>query len=407
MSQNDPKLTDIDGTIAAEVQLNAARDSKVFLTIYDDFASAEKVWRRFEDYAECFAFQSFDFLDVWYRNIGHRSGVEMLLVVAWGTGAKPLMILPLGIETSKLGRKLVWLGNEVNDYNAPMLAPNFYDCVKRGEFSQLWSNILKSLPAHDFIELMRQPNKVGGIDNPFMELKVQKNASGVHMTQMSEDFDAYYDEKRNGKAKRHFRSRRKQLQEIGETKYVHPTSVEEIHASIDNLVALKSEALKAMGAPDFLAQPGYLDFYKELSARSLNEGMGHVSHLEVGGQYVAGNWGLVFKGRFYYLLASYDGPKFGRYAPGLQALVELMRWASEKKATLFDFTIGDEGYKAEWCEIHEDLFDHVQARSARGHVAQAITKGFLFAKRTIKQNPILWTFFKKMRALMANNRDFG
>ncbi|MEQ9519005.1 MAG: GNAT family N-acetyltransferase [Parvibaculum sp.] len=407
MSQNDLKMNDIDGSITAEVSIGAIRSSSVFLTIYNDFASAEKVWRRFEDYADCYAFQSFNFLDVWYRNIGHRSGVEMQLVVAWGAGAKPLMILPLGIETSKLGRKLAWLGNEVNDYNAPMLAPNFYDCVEKGDFPRLWNDILKSLPAHDFVELMRQPRMVGTQLNPFMELGVQVNASGAHMTQMSEDFDAYYEEKRSSKAKRQFRSRRKQLNEIGETNYVHPTNVEDIHASIDKLVALKSDALKAMGAPDFLAQPGYLDFYRELSSMSLNEGIGHVSHLEVGGEYVAGNWGLVFKGRFYYLLASYDGPGFGRYAPGLQALVELMRWASEKKATLFDFTIGDEGYKAEWCEIHEDLYDHIQARSLRGSVAQAVTKGFLLAKRTIKQNPKLWELFTKYRSKMANNRDFG
>ncbi|MBG50932.1 MAG: hypothetical protein CML99_00695 [Rhodobiaceae bacterium] len=407
MSQNGPKMNEFEASTATEIRMDASRSTSVFLTIYSDFASAEKVWRRFEEYADCYAFQSFDFLDVWYRNIGHRSGVEMQLVVAWGAAAKPLMILPLGIETSKLGRKLVWLGNEVNDYNAPILAPNFGDCVAEGDFSRLWSDILDTLPAHDYVELMRQPKMVGHQINPFTELGLKLNASGTHMTQMSEDFDTYYDEKRTSKAKRQFRSRRKQLNEIGETKYVHPNKVEDIHASIDNLVALKSEALKAIGAPDFLAQPGYLDFYKELSAQSLNEGIGHVSHLEVGGEYAAGNWGLVFKGRFYYLLASYNGPKFGRYAPGLQALVELMRWASEKKATLFDFTIGDEGYKAEWCEIHEDLYDHIQARSLRGVVAQSLTNGFLLAKRTIKQNPKLWALFTKLRAKLANHRDFG
>ena len=285
----------------------------VLLSVHNEFSSVETVWRRFERVADGFAFQTFNFLETWYEHIGSRAEIDLQIVVAWGSKAKPLMILPLGIETRGGLRRLSFLGGDLNDYNAPLLAPNFLDHVAPGEFASLWSDIQAVLPDYDVAELMRLPAMVDGQPNPLLEMGTQLNASGAHMTTLGQDFDAYYDEKRNSKAKRHFRSRRKKLEEMGETRYVHPESPKAIEASVSKLVELKSAALKAMGAHDFLSKPGYVDFYKALSVKTGADGGAHVSHMEVAGDYVAGNWGLVHKGRFYYLLASYDGPKFGRY----------------------------------------------------------------------------------------------
>ncbi len=373
----------------------------VLLSVHNEFSTVEAVWRRFEKVADGFAFQTFNFLETWYEHIGSRSDVELQIVVAWGSKAKPLMILPFGIETTGGLRKLSWLGGDLNDYNAPLLAPNFLDHVAPGEFANLWADIQVVLPAYDVAELMRQPAMVDGQPNPFLELSTQLNASGAHMTTLGDDFDAYYDEKRNSKAKRHFRSRRKKLEAIGETRYVHPESSKAIEASVEQLVELKSAALKAMGANDFLSKPGYVDFYKALSVKAGADGGAHVSHMEVGGDYVAGNWGLVHKGRFYYLLASYDGPKFGRYAPGVQALVETMKWAVDKGIDTFDFTIGDERYKHEWCETKIDLHDHLAAETLKGRLFLINSRLKLAAKRKIKQTPILWAAFTKLREKVA------
>ncbi|AWZ00667.1 acetyltransferase (GNAT) domain protein [Rhodobiaceae bacterium] len=388
----------VDGS--ADKTAHEARPS-VLLSVHNEFSSVEAVWRRFEKVADGFAFQTFDFLETWFEHIGSKADIELQIVVAWGSKAKPLMILPLGIELTGSMRKLLWLGGDLNDYNGPLLAPNFLEHVAPGEFSKLWEDIQAVLPAYDIAELMRQPAMIDDQPNPFLELDTKLNASGAHMTSMGGDFDAYYDEKRNSKAKRHFRSRRKKLEEMGETVYVHPKSAKDIEASVEKLVELKSEALKAMGANDFLAKPGYADFYKALTLKSGSEGIAHVSHMEVAGDYVAGNWGLVHKGRFYYLLASYDGPKFGRFAPGVQALVETMKWAVGRGVDTFDFTIGDERYKHEWCETKIELHDHLSAETVKGRVALIRARMLLTAKRIIKQTPLLWESFTKLREKFA------
>jgi CelD/BcsL family acetyltransferase involved in cellulose biosynthesis len=370
----------------------------VLVSVHTEFSSVEAIWRQFEKTAACSAFQTFDFLETWYQHIGHRSKIDLQIVVAWDAGAVPLMLLPLGIMNGPLVRKLIWLGEGVNDYNAPLIAHNFSDRVLPGNFPLIWKNILSCLPDHDLVELMRQPAEVERQANPFLELPTQLNASGAHMTELGDDFDTYYNTKRNSKARRSLRSRRKKLEEMGETKYVHPETDEVISASVAKLVNLKSKSLRAMGAKDFLASPGYEDFYKALAVKSGAEGVAHVSHLEVAGEYAAGNWGLIHRSRFYYVLPSYDGEKFGRYAPGVQSLVETMKWASERGVRVFDFTIGDEHYKHDWCEIHIDLHNHLASKTFRGSVALLKAWVFLALKRKIKQTPVLWESFTKFRS---------
>ena len=382
---------------ASSPEKHSTRSNADLLTVYTDFSSVENIWRRFEETADCYAFQSFDFLSTWYQHIGTLSKTDVQIVVVWGTNAKPKMILPLGIEQTGWIRKLVWLGDSVSDYNAPLLANDFSQQTDQAPFAELWNEVLAILPSHDCVDLERQPAMVGEQENPFLELAVTVNASGAHMTVMGDDFSSYFNEKRNSRTKQQYRNRRKKLRALGETEYVHPQTESEISASVSKLIELKGDAFRAMGVSNFLDNPGYAEFYKELAVKSGENGLAHVSHLEVGGNYAAGSWGLVHKGRFYYLLASYDGPSYGRLAPGTQALVYLMRWAAERGVTTFDFTIGDESYKSAWCEKSIELFDHRKAITFRGLITTTGTHVSKSIKRMIKQSPKLWKAYTVAR----------
>lgn len=375
----------------------AKPDPAVLLSVYNSFDEVESVWRAFEEDADCFAFQAFDWLSMWHKHIGSLRDVDLHIVVAWGPGGKPLMLLPLGIERYKVISKLVWLGDDIDDYSAPLLAPNFSQLISEEGFLKLWADIRGLLPAYDMARMMRQPAMIGSQRNPFMALKTSLNASGAHMTSLLPDFDTYYQEKRSKSAKKRDRNRKKKIESMGETSYVHPESEEEIRASVARLIEMKSESFKAMGVADMFARPGYKEFYTELAVQSGANGFAHASHLEVDGEIVSANWGIKFKGRYYYQLASYTGGEIARHAPGTLTLVETMRWASENGVEVFDFTIGDERYKREWCETDIDLHDHLTAETLAGATVLMVEKLALKAKRTIKQTPALWSLFTKVR----------
>ena len=54
-----------------------------------------------------------------------------------------------------------------------------------------------------------------------------------------------------------------------------------------------------------------------------------------------------------------------KYGPGAAHMHDLMRYAIERGCGAFDFTIGDERYKAEWCEGQITLYDPVSAATLR------------------------------------------
>src|SRR5262245_28137670 len=96
----------------------------IALAVHDDLAAVEQDWRAFERTADCTVFQSFDWLDAWYRHIGRPSGVIPAIVVGRCADGEMLFVLPLAIAPGTVLR-LVFLGRELCDYNAPMLAPDF------------------------------------------------------------------------------------------------------------------------------------------------------------------------------------------------------------------------------------------------------------------------------------------
>ena len=83
---------------------------------------------------------------------------------------------------------------------------------------------------------------------------------------------------------------------------------------------------------------------------------------------VATNLGLQFGNRYYYILASYDDGPTMRYGAGATQLQDIMQHACRQGARFFDFTIGDESYKRDWCEIEIKLVDHVAGRSLAGKI---------------------------------------
>ena len=79
-------------------------------------------------------------------------------------------------------------------------------------------------------------------------------------------------------------------------------------------------------------------------------GLVHVSRLDVGSTWSAINLGLMFRGTYCHVLASYDDGETSRFGAGVAHLRELMRYSIERGLKHFDFTIGDERYKLEWSD---------------------------------------------------------
>jgi len=73
--------------------------------------------------------------------------------------------------------------------------------------------------------------------------------------------------------------------------------------------------------------------------------------------------------------------------------------ATERGFREFDFTVGDERYKFEWSDTETRLYDFLAAASWRGLPAVFFAVAFARTKRFIKQTPVLWSAFQRIRAI--------
>lgn len=387
----------------------ALAPSPIALTVYEDLSAIEHEWRQFQQHADCTVFQTYEWLSTWQRHIGARNGVRPATVVGRDAAGTILFLLPLSTRPSGFARELTWLGSELCDYNAPLLAERFSRLVDAALFKQLWRDVerhLQSRPRlrYDLVRLEKMPATLGAQENPMLALGVTLNPSGAYATPLGESWDAFYTAKRSATTRRRDRTKRKRLGEFGAVKVETPQNAEDVLRALAVLMHQKAGAFARMGVANLFARPGYAEFYRAIATDPRTRDLVHVSTLEVGGQTAAANIGLTFRDSYYHLQASYTDGDLARFGPGAAHLHDLMRYAIERGCKVYDFTIGDEGYKLDWCDGAHELHDHIAVAGWRGALVVAPVIALQKLKRRIKQTPLLWNAFTKGRALFASLR---
>jgi len=405
----------VEGVLGSdpEVDLDAPRTAapngsrlNIALSLHHDLDSVEADWRAFEATADCTAFQTFDWLSTWFRNIGVHEAGKPAIVIGRHEGAI-LFLMPFALEVGRGLRKITWLGSYLCNYNGPVLARDFPRRVSPPRFSELWQDIqalLRCELGHDIVDLEKMPTAIGEQPNPFCAMGVTPHVNDAYMTVVGSDWEAYYAAKRSSSSRRTDRKKRKRIAEAGETRFITARNRDEVVRCVDELIDEKRRSFAKLGVVNMFDWPGYRDFFIDLATGAQSSGLTHASRVDVGQKTVAANFGLMFRGRYHYILAGYDDGELARFGPGAMQLQDVMRYAAENNCPVFDFTIGDEPYKREWCPSEVSLCDYVSPASWRGSLAAATTVPFRQLKRWIKRNPTAWAFVRKARSLLGARR---
>lgn len=383
------------------------------LSLYDRFESVEAEWRRFEQIADCMPFQTFDWLQRWHRHIGTRQDVQPAIAVGSFADGQTAIILPFGIDRSRGARRLCWLGQDLNDYNAPLIAGDFARRIPTERFRALWKELrtrMQRAPLfrHDWIELEKMPQLIGSQLNPFFALPVATNPSGAHIAELGGDWKTFYFAKRSSATRRRDRSKRKRLAEFGEIGFAVDTNPDDAKETIETLMAQKRRLFVHRGIPDMFERSGWREFFldvaKQASPLSVSppardrKAQMHIGHTQFGANRGAAHLGVVFRDAYYHVLASYDDGAIAHYGPGALHLRELIANVIALGLRRFDFTVGDEPYKLEWSDTHIKLGDYAGAATLRGVPALARSIAQRRIKRFIKQTPAAWRTVSRLRA---------
>lgn len=416
MSQIAPALlesgvdVDTDGDVRQRDRASAGAKgvarNDILLSIHEDIAAIEPEWRGFERRADGTAFQSCEWLATWQRHIGTLRQTKPAIVIGRDGNGQILFLIPLAVERLGFVRRLTWLGAGLCDYNAPLLAADFSVWVNHRRFQSLWDDVLLRLRGHphlryDYIDLRQMPETVGAQANPMLRLGVAPHSSNAHLVTLTDNWDTLY-ARRSSATRRHDRSKRQKLADLGAIKFVSDTDQEQIAYTLEMLMEQKSRWFAEMGVGNMFAKPGYRAFFLEIATSPWTRHIAHVSRLEVGSSIAATNFGLMFGDCYYHVLASYDrDAPAARFGPGAAHLHDLLRHAIGLGLRKFDFSVGDERFKHEWADAEMKLYDYVSAATLPGLAVAAPIAVAGRIKRFVKQSPVLWRAFRRARAAVV------
>jgi CelD/BcsL family acetyltransferase involved in cellulose biosynthesis len=389
--------------------------SGISLRIHCDLDAVREIWKAFEVEADRTVFQSFDWLAAWQRHIGVARGTVPAIVLGRDGDGELLFLLQLAVETEGPARRLTWLGEQLCDYNAPLLSPHFSGRMSAERFVRAWRDVIALLRREerlrfDLIDLQKMPETIGAQRNPFLDLQdldfhsikfqLLPHPSGAYVANLGCDWNEFYAAKRSSATRKKERKQLKHLAEHGEVRFVDVNNTDDIARTLATLFSQKSRSFARMGVEDQFAQPGRRDFFLAAATDPALRDVVHVSRLDVGDTMAATNVGLKSRDCYYLILSSYDDGELARFGPGRAHLHELLRYAIEAGLHRFDFTVGDEPYKRDWSDVELRLFDHLAPVTLRGWLAMTLAAVYRRTKRHIKQSPALWRAFSKARALV-------
>jgi CelD/BcsL family acetyltransferase involved in cellulose biosynthesis len=398
---------DMDAAVPSANPVPATSAPVVRFEVASDPAALSDEWRAFERTAVGHVFQTFGFLTTWLATVGAARKVAPSIVVGRGRDGGIVCLLPFGISGCLGARLLAWLGGEHADYHGGLYAPGFLKgLADSGSGEAFVLSVLALFRGEaDVVHLQRQPRLLGGAVNPFAAWRSSPYPAMAHMTRLGPSFDAYYRSKRNSSSRRHDRLKWQKLEAAaGPLEIVDAATPAEAEEILCEMFAQKRESLRVRGVPDMFARAGVPEFYRAITHQPWPEGMSHVSAIRAGGRVVAANWGLVRGSRYYYVMTSYCPGPLAAYSPGRALLYHLMGWAIERGLDEFDFTIGDEDFKAHWCEEQMSIHDSVATLTLRGLWPSAVFRVLKPAKRMVKSNPFLSRHVGRLRLAIARVR---
>ena len=230
---------------------------------------------------------------------------------------------------------------------------------------------------------------------------VTPNRNSAHLAHLDADWEQFYRTRRSSATRRRDRSKLRHMSQFGDVRFVTTIDSADARRTLEILMEQKGRALARKGIGDLFAPPGHREFFLDLAANPSSSYLVHISGVEIGATCAAANLGIVFGDRYYHVLASYVDGAVAHYGPGALHLRELLAYAIRQGLKAFDFTIGDEPYKLDWCDTVLRLYDYAAATRWRGVPARALLSMRRRGKRLIKQTPLSWRIASHARNAMG------
>ena len=363
--------------------------------VCDNIVQIAGLWREFQNSARYTPFQDIDWIQSWYAAVGRHS-IERFHIVLGFEGPVLRLILPLAVEQSHGVNKLRWLAHNINDYNAPVIDPDFAGCCDSALADRIWQTVADADDQIDVIDLSKQPAQIGDWQNCFIHQDALIGSSQSHLIRLERDWTTLYASLRGAKSRRRLRDKGNKLRKQGRVRFGGERRPDVKRQLIRQAITWKSAQLNGSGdrnpfEPRCSVDPqGCSDLERTLLALADTPGAMHslrVDSLSVDGEPVAIIVALAGAQSYSMFITSQSPDNYRQSSPGTLLLVKTIELAARAGLPRYDFLAGDEPYKMDWCDEHLNLFNYTFGLTAKGKCAAVAIRNRLRVKKLLKNQP--------------------
>ena len=376
------------------------------LIVFNQFCSdLSKHWRELESASENYLFQNYEWLEHWQQTVGSKSiYASPFIVVFLDSSDQVRLIFPFIIRRNFGVRILEFMGGSQSDYNGPIIHSDWI--LNICEIHLAWRRVLSIAPKHDIRHFHKLPDKWTVEHNPMLYIWPSVFQDKAYQTLLPSTYKEFQQILRP-KLKSDERRQRKRLLEIGCLRFkILLREYLDCYSSwdsiIDVMIKQKSERLRSVGLPNMFADSMTRKFYANLQGSATDVLNVHFSILDLDGRIMATHWGAVYRSRFYYLMPTFASSDWGKYSPGRLLLTDLMKWSIENGVRVFDFTIGSEEYKNDWCNTEISLFEHLKSLTPLGRLYLV----YIRIRRRARRNKYIWGMIRSLYKLVLDRCSF-
>lgn len=344
-------------------------------------------------------FQCHSWLDSW--RLAQSGGFPCRPVTAIGyCGNKIAFILPLAVFKRYGARCLSWYAYQISDYCAPVVNLHCIEAFTQCRGDDLLRQIARSIGGIDLIYIPKQLQSVSGHPNPFVTGDAFPYHAGAHAIsfQPGETWKATLARRRSAKTRGRLNSKRNALEKLGHVGFHLAATCEDARMLIGTCLSAKSEQLGKAGHWDPFSPPGIREHLINYFSSRVGQST-WVATFEIDGQPLATAFGFRDERNWLlYQMAMTCGPN-ARYSPGTHLLMELMKHCIGLGVSRLDLALGDESYKAEWCDENSKLMVSTIGITTKGAILARVIRLRAHLRKYFSSNPKLYDRAKWVKGM--------
>lgn len=338
--------------------------------------------------------QSPDWIDAWARHC--NPDILGLTLAEEGRTrlALCLEVVPGGIRTARI------VGGSHANGSFPALADGQFIDLAPTDLEALAAAVRAVRPDVDLLVFERLAESFDGVRNPFDPVRSWQSPDPALAIDLTPGFDGVLARASGKRKRKKHRSQVRKFEAAGGYRRITATGRGETERLLDAFFSMKSARFAAMGIADAFGDERVRAFFKDLfgnAAETQARPQFLLQALEVGGIVRAVAGSSLTRSSIVCDFVAIAEDDLVSASPGDFLFFENIREACERGLAVFDFSVGDEGYKRQWCDIESFQFDVAIPLTAKGRLAVAWKRGLVGAKRFVKANPRLWNAVKALR----------